>query len=200
MSYLQCSQSLKRLPSSGQRLYFFYYVRGTWKGTSKAAGLQKTWPRSLWFFSRWPVTSPRDSCTCINTTSHTGRQIFLLSEVTQKLTLISNPYQYNLPSLFVGHFLEQYPGAARVFPTDSSISDFVAGADPPSAEFHSHFQRSAVASICLSLIMKSTRTLISLSPLFSIVTWHWETAYCLLTSQWRLEIMGFPTSSTRSVV
>lgn len=47
-----------------------------WKGTSKAAGLQKTWPQNLWFFSRWPVTSPRDSCTCINTTSHTGRNIF----------------------------------------------------------------------------------------------------------------------------
>lgn len=105
-----------------------------WKGTSKAAGLQKTWPRSLWFFSRWPVTSPRDSCTCINTTSHTGSRIFLLPEATEKLALL---YQYNPPSSFIGHFLEQYPGAARVFPTDSSISDFVAGADPPSAEFHS---------------------------------------------------------------
>lgn len=172
-----------------------------WKDTSKAAGLQKTWSRSLWFFSKWPVTLPRDCCTCINTASHTGSQIFLLSEVTQKLTLsVSHLYQYNPPSSFIGHFLEQYPGAARVFPTDSSISDFVAGADPPSAEFHSHLQQSAAASICLSLILKSTRALICLYPFFSTVTWHWETAYCLLMSQWRLEIMGFPTSSTRSVV
>lgn len=193
------SATLKTALQWPKVVIFFYSVRGMWKGTSKAAGLQKSWPRSLWFFSRWPVTSPRDSCTCINTTSHTGSQIFLLSDATQKLALVSYLYQNNPASSFIGHFLEQYPGAARVFPTNSSISDFVAGADPPSAEFHSH-QRSAAASICLSLITKSTRTLISLYPLFSTVTWHWETAYCLLMSRWRLEIMGFPTSSTRSVV
>lgn len=163
-----------------------------WRGTSKAAGLQTTWRRSLWFSSRWPATSPLDSCTCINTTSHTGRQIFQLSgsrprflNVSVKSTL---SFCWSLPETIswccpsVPYRLQHQWFCCRRW---SSIC----------SPFHTYFH------VCLFLwIIRSATSLSSLYPPFSTVTWHWETACCLLTSQWRSEIMGFQASSTRSVV
>lgn len=119
------------LPSSGQRfkqtdvLFLSAVFRGMWRVTSEAAGLQKPWPQSHWFFNKWPVTSPQDSYTCTNTTSRTGSEqfkIFKLQHLYQ--TVISK-----ICLLLLGCFLKQYPGAAWVLLTDSSISDFVAGSD-----------------------------------------------------------------------
>lgn len=118
------------LPSSGQSfkqtnvLFLSAVSRGMWRVTSGAAGLQKPWPQSRWFFNRWPVTLPQDCCTCTNTTSRTGTKQFLL--LNYKITTTSvKPWSVKSACCF----LEQYPGAAWVLLTDSSISDFVAGGD-----------------------------------------------------------------------